>query len=107
MMVFGLMTKLMEKELTSTLMVRRILETGSRISSMEKVLRHGLMEQSMRVVTKTVKKMVKAHSSLPMDQSTPGSFSKMRLVAPANTFGQMVKLTMEIGSRIRCTVKAS
>ena len=55
----GSTTKRMDKEHISTPTAQLTLEIGSRTSSMESVLRHGLMEPATTVTTKMAKKTEK------------------------------------------------
>lgn len=56
----GVTTRHMGKERISIQMEHNTQEIGLRISSMDKVLRHGLMVHAMKATTKMVKKMAMA-----------------------------------------------
>ena len=98
----GEMIKLTVLETTDMQMVLLTMVSGKMISNMVRVLRPGQMEQDTRAPITRVRSMERGLYSLLMDQCILVTFSKMRLVVVEFISGQMAKLMMEIGRKIRC-----
>ena len=92
-------------EPTNTLMVPLMSVSGTRINSMEKVSRSGLMELSMKGSIWTVKSMEMVVSLSRMAAPTLANSKTTRYQVSANTYGQMENSMRVLGNRTRCTAK--
>jgi len=91
------MTRRMDRALINTLTVRLTQGTGSRINSMAKELRLGLITHATRGRIKMGRKMGRGCFCLLMAAFTLAFFIRMKFREVASTFGLTVRLTMENG----------
>ena len=98
----GRMTKHTAMEDTSMLMEQLMLEIGKTISSMERVLKHGLTGPNMKDNTSKERSMAREHLPLQMAAFTMETSNRMRSQVKADTCGPMAKLMKGIGRKTRC-----
>jgi hypothetical protein len=82
-------------------------EIGNMAKSMAKVSRTGLMEQSLKVSTWSIRSMVRVLCFLQMGRDTQASSKKESLKEQALTIGQMENATKANGKIARCKVLES
>jgi len=101
----GIMTKLMDMELTNMQTEQPMSVIGSKISNTAKVLKSGQMVLSMKETTRTVRKTVMVVLHLLMEVTIQDSLRTMKFQVLESTYGPMVKCMKDNGKRIRCTGK--
>jgi len=90
---------------TFMLMVLRTLGSGKKISSTDKGLRRGLMEQNFKGLTSMARNTVKGLCILQTNPSMKENFNITRFAVSEDTSGQMASLTLANGKIIRCLEK--
>jgi len=102
--VSGKMTKLMDMESTTTLMVPGTKAGGLKTSNMERARKFGQTTLVMKDNTKTARNMVMESSCGLMGQPTLETSSTITFTVREFTPGQTVVNTTVNGTTIRCTV---
>ena len=103
----GPMTKLMVKELIPMQTDPHIQVNGSKICSMDLVVRLGKMDLNMRVNTKSGKNMVKVFTNGKTAHLIMEIGLKMISMEKANIIGMMADFIQVIGKRMICTDKVN
>lgn len=101
----GKTIKLMELETISMQMALPITESGKMTNNTGKEQKHGLMELNMKEHILKEKNTEKVCYSLPMEVYTMVIFNIMKYQVKENMFGQIKKLLMANGRKIKCMVK--
>ena len=97
--------KQMAMVFTHMLMVLGMKDSGSMMSKKVQEKRHGLMELSMSVNTKTVKNMDMVYTNGLTEVSSKETGKKTKLLVTVFTTGKMEEFTKAIGNKIICMVK--
>jgi hypothetical protein len=100
--VNGLMTRLMEEELTFIWMVLSTLETGEKINNMASELKRGLMGLVMRATMSMGRSMEPVLSNGLMVACTLGNSIIITFMGKECILGPMVENTKENGETIKC-----
>ena len=99
----GLTTRHMDMVRTGMQMEQPMSEIGSRISSMDRVWRHGPMAHGTTAATRTGKRTERERLPLPTAPYTLVPSCRTKSAGRAGTSGPIAKLTPARGKRIRCT----
>jgi hypothetical protein len=102
----GLMTRLMEEEIMNISTEQYTVETGRRTDNMATVLKHGLMEPSMRVIMNMERNTELEHSNGQMDLLTSENFIITTSMEKEYTHGVITENMKENGEPTRCMEKA-